>query len=209
MAFKEKDRLKALLWSDRHCCLCGRQCGVAIELHHIKPKGRHGPDSFENAIPLCFDCHCSVGHYQDSHSRGLKISEDELVRRREQLYDLHTSKYVPPVTVRLIGYPDIGFEIVHCADNNPAAAFVTILPHGTRNRIASAYYCGKRAWNLNPRTGIFGHFASPFAKTSKAPYRIEIRVTLRDQVGRNHILLPCAYTWDGHSPDWYLEPSPK
>ena len=214
MAFRPEDRIKALLWCDRHCCLCGKQCGVAIELHHVRPKAKGGADTFENAIPLCFDCHCTVGHYHNAHSRGLKVSEGELKRRREQVYDRHTLKYVPPVLVRLTTqertkYPDIGFVITHCSDHNPVSAFVTLIPQAAPKGISSRYYQGKRPWNLNPRASIYGHFLSPFSSTTAARYTIEIRVTLRDQVGRDHRLLPCAYSLNNVNEDWYLEPSPE
>ena len=38
--FSDDVKLKCLLWSDRHCCLCGKQCGINIEIHHIIPKAK-------------------------------------------------------------------------------------------------------------------------------------------------------------------------
>lgn len=34
-AFDEADKLKALLWCDRHCCLCGKAAGIGIEVAHF------------------------------------------------------------------------------------------------------------------------------------------------------------------------------
>jgi hypothetical protein len=42
-----------------------------------------GDDSFENCIPLCFDCHAEVEHYNDQHPRGRKFSENELRQHRD------------------------------------------------------------------------------------------------------------------------------
>src|SRR4030095_13483185 len=91
--FTEPDKLKALLWCDRHCCLCGKAAGVGIEVAHID---RHKSD-FDNAVPLCFDCHAAVGHYNREHPRGKKYSAQELRTRREQVYEQHTRYLVPPV----------------------------------------------------------------------------------------------------------------
>jgi len=68
----------ALVASGRCCCICHKFCGVRIETHHIRPVSKGGDDSFENCIPLCFDCHAEVEHYNDQHPRGRKFSESEL-----------------------------------------------------------------------------------------------------------------------------------
>lgn len=74
---------KALLSSRRQCCLCEKKCGVKIECHHIV---QGGPNTFENCIPLCFDCHSEVKHYNDKHPRGTKYTPSELRARRDQWY---------------------------------------------------------------------------------------------------------------------------
>jgi 5-methylcytosine-specific restriction endonuclease McrA len=79
--FSEETRIKVLLWSYRHCCLCGKQCGTKIEVHHIVPKSRGGTSDIDNAIALCFDCHSEVGAYQAAHPKGTKFSEKELKAR--------------------------------------------------------------------------------------------------------------------------------
>ena len=61
--FNEEQKVKVLLWCARHCCLCGKHCGVAIEVAHIEK----GSNDIDNAIPLCFQCHAEVGHYNRSH----------------------------------------------------------------------------------------------------------------------------------------------
>ena len=33
--FSENDKIKCLLWCNRHCCLCGKACGTNIEIAHI------------------------------------------------------------------------------------------------------------------------------------------------------------------------------
>lgn len=62
--FSEEDKLKCLLWSDRHCCVCDTPCGLDIEIAHIDPKG--GED-FDNAIPVCYKHHAEIGRYNKEH----------------------------------------------------------------------------------------------------------------------------------------------
>lgn len=44
---------------------------------------RRGDDTFENCIPLCFDCHAEVEHYNEQHPRGRKFCESELRKHRD------------------------------------------------------------------------------------------------------------------------------
>jgi len=62
MPFDPAIRTKVLLWSDRHCCLSNKACGVNIEVHHVIPENKKGKSNLDNAIPLCFDCHSEIMH---------------------------------------------------------------------------------------------------------------------------------------------------
>ena len=63
MAFPAEVAEKALLDCGRHCCICHKFCGFKIELHHIKQVAEGGKDTYDNCIPLCFDCHAEVKAY--------------------------------------------------------------------------------------------------------------------------------------------------
>lgn len=67
----------------RRCCICYRFCGTNMELHHIQPEADSGPSTLENCIPLCFNCHADVGHYNDRHPKGTKYRPGELLRHRD------------------------------------------------------------------------------------------------------------------------------
>jgi len=86
MPFSQGDTEKALVACGRHCCLCHKFCGTNIELHHIIPASEGGTDVFDNAIPLCFDCHAEVKHYNPQHPRGRKFTERELRMHRDGWY---------------------------------------------------------------------------------------------------------------------------
>lgn len=87
MSFPASVKDEALVACGRHCCICHRFCGLKIEIHHIKPKASGGPDTFENAIPLCFDCHADMRTYDSKHPKGTKYSEIELKKFRDNWYE--------------------------------------------------------------------------------------------------------------------------
>lgn len=86
MSFPPKIKTKALIACGRCCCLCKKFCGTNIEVHHIIPQAQGGDNSFENAIPLCFDCHAEVERYNPSHPKGNKYKPDELKKLRDEWY---------------------------------------------------------------------------------------------------------------------------
>lgn len=76
-------RDQALVACGRQCCICHRFCGTKIECHHIVTESDGGPSTLENCIPLCFDCHADVGHYNPQHPKGTKYSITELRKHRD------------------------------------------------------------------------------------------------------------------------------
>jgi hypothetical protein len=60
---------------------------IKIELHHIKQEADGGENSFENCIPLCFDCHSDVKTYNPKHPKGRKYTEKELISHRNSWYE--------------------------------------------------------------------------------------------------------------------------
>lgn len=88
MGFPLNVAQRALISSGRCCCICHKFCGIKIELHHIKPKSERGLDTFENCIPLCFDCHAEVKAYNPKHPKGRKFTESELQSHRDNWYDI-------------------------------------------------------------------------------------------------------------------------
>lgn len=82
----EKVKEDVLVKCKRYCCFCGRYKGRDIEVHHIVQKADGGEDSFDNAIPLCFDCHSEIGSYNANHPKGNKFKAGELKRIRDDFY---------------------------------------------------------------------------------------------------------------------------
>lgn len=86
MGFSQKVKDEVLVASGRHCCLCHKFCGLKIELHHIVQRAEKGEDTFENCIPLCFECHADMRSYDHKHPKGTKYTPTELVRHRDNWY---------------------------------------------------------------------------------------------------------------------------
>lgn len=86
MGFSADVSERALVDCGRCCCLCHKFCGFKIELHHIIQKADGGEDSYENCIPLCFNCHADVKAYNPRHPKGKKYTESELKRHRDVWY---------------------------------------------------------------------------------------------------------------------------
>ena len=88
MGFPSDVRTKVLIRSARICCLCFKQCGTKIEVHHIVQEADGGPNTEANALPVCFDCHAEVGSYNPRHPKGTKYRDEELRTRRDNVYKL-------------------------------------------------------------------------------------------------------------------------
>jgi hypothetical protein len=88
MSFRQEIRRAALVASARHCCVCQRYKGVRVEVHHIVPEADGGPNTLDNAIVLCFDCHADAGHYNQRHPRGTKFSRAELRAAKEKWFGI-------------------------------------------------------------------------------------------------------------------------
>ena len=86
MAFPNEVKIKALVACVRRCCICHKFCGNNMEIHHIRHHAKGGDDTFENAIPLCFDCHAEVGQYDPTHPKGTKKKKKELISHRDNWY---------------------------------------------------------------------------------------------------------------------------
>ncbi|CAA0254792.1 HNH endonuclease [Tenacibaculum maritimum] len=95
MGFTPKVKEDILVSSARHCCVCHRYKGVKIEIHHITPKEQGGEDTFENAIPLCFDCHSDAGHYFAKHPKGTKFSIKELRKHKKSWFNIVEKNSIP------------------------------------------------------------------------------------------------------------------
>lgn len=57
-----------------------------MELHHAVQTAEGGADTFENCVPLCFECHADMRSYDHKHPKGTKYTPTELCRHRDNWY---------------------------------------------------------------------------------------------------------------------------
>jgi hypothetical protein len=210
--FKKDDKIKALLWCARHCCLCEKPTNVGIEIAHIVQDS--GDNTLENAMPLCFDCHAVIGHYNKEHPRGKMYSAEELKALRDQIYDKYTAHLLSKVQCSLFQrdvfeLPKVGCAISHLGETYPLKAKVDIdIYYGGKKYkpITAGHHNGRYLWNLNPGFTISGHFEIPFQADPKKenPLMAKVSICLVDIYEREHNLLPVGFIHDGD--DWYVEP---
>jgi len=82
MAFSEQLKLRVKRRSAFRCCRCHE---IGIEVHHIVPQGEGGPDTEDNAAPLCPNCHTWFGANPEKRK--------EIRQMREWWYEVCTTKY--------------------------------------------------------------------------------------------------------------------
>jgi len=222
--FKDEDKIKVLLWCERHCCLCEKACDTNIVIHHLRQEGDNLSD-IDNSIPLCFDCHGKIKSYNPKHPVGTSYKIEEIKARRNQIYEKHTRHLVPPIhfevtqvirdnlSLGLRKFPNVGFNLSHNG--------VVFLP--VRVKVEAkvilggkdlgfiedekGYYNGKTAWHLNPTSKVFGNFNVPkMYVESTDDFKIEVRVTVIDEYGREHRHLPQCWTYMRKNNYWFLEP---
>lgn len=100
MPFPLNVRLAALIACQRHCCLCNQRKHTRLQCHHIIPEADDGPDTLDNCIPLCPDCHAEVMAYNPKHPfGGTPYHPQELRRRRDDWYSVIQQRTQRLVTI--------------------------------------------------------------------------------------------------------------
>jgi hypothetical protein len=126
------------------------------------------------------------------------------------------TEYLPPkfeVTQKLPNgkkrkFPDVGFNIGN-PNNSPMR--VKVLVKSFLGKIMldpiPDHYSGKRIWNLNPLSGVMGHFqVSDKSIKSIKNLRLEINVIYIDQNNKEHKMLPVGFVYMRKENDWFFDP---
>jgi hypothetical protein len=196
-----------------------------IEVDHIVQPEDGGTNDIHNAMPLCFECHGLLHHYNRLHPRGTKYFERERKTRRDQIYEEFTRHLVPAVDYQVTQshirpgapprtFPDVSFILRHLGDHLPVRVLtvLTVKVGAKTLKPLAGHYAGKKPWRLNPRTSHEGHFyIPPTAVNSRARLEVQAAVTIIDMYDRHHRLLPVSWIYvrkpSGGKPGyWYFEP---
>lgn len=86
MAFSEELKLEVKKKAMFQCCRCHE---IGIEIHHIISHKEHGPDTIENAAPLCPNCHTWFGDNP--------IKRTEITQMRDHWFETVKQMYGPKV----------------------------------------------------------------------------------------------------------------
>lgn len=86
MAFSEKVKKEARKLSDGKCVICKKE--VALEIHHIIPQEENGPDTLDNAAPLCANCHEIYGGNPTKRKLIRQLRDNWYERVREASKDI-------------------------------------------------------------------------------------------------------------------------
>jgi hypothetical protein len=220
--FSEEIKLRALLWSNRHCCVCDNRCGLDIEVAHIDPTGG---ENFDNAIPVCYTHHAQIGRYNNEHPRGNKYRIIELKKRREQIYEKYTRHLIPPLLWYLVPrlgdprpfefeLPRVGFVIENHGVHLPTklkvmvSAFLGGKEIDVRINPKKPYYNQRITWNLNSGHNFYGNFSlDKRCVNSNDSLIVEVKITAIDTYERPHDLLPNCYTCVRKEKRWFTEPT--
>lgn len=110
MAFSEQviNQVKEL--ADFTCCRCKH---ISFEVHHIIPQKDGGPDTLENAAPLCPNCHADFGDNP--------IKRKEITQMRDLWYKRVKEKYNQQSPINFSVLSSIDSKLEALANNQDRA----------------------------------------------------------------------------------------
>ncbi len=95
MGFPDDLKLEVKRRTHFQCCLCK---ALYVEVHHIIPEAEDGPNSIENAAPLCPSCHETYGanptkrkFIREARDSWYEICVDRFKGDNAYLEELHSS----------------------------------------------------------------------------------------------------------------------
>ena len=223
--FSARDKKRTLLWSQRHCCYCGKKLGMNIVVAHIEPRKKNASWSIDNAIPLCLNCHQRIFSYADKHPLGSKYTTEELKARRDETYEKHTRHLVPEFDFMITqksppwytrDYPSVGFILFLSRMKEPqpvrfCVVVTAFLNQRNRGTTSDRYYSGRKIWEQpQPRSDrdnmFWGNFTSPVAKVRRGQHlQFRVRVTALDKYEREHAKTR-SWAYDPKGNYWFPEP---
>ena len=220
-------RRKALLWSARHCCLCRKQCGLDIELHHIDPTlDLPHLNAIDNAIPVCYECHSKLEFSLLNSPRGSKFSQREIKDTRDQIYEEKTRHLVPVIMygpTNDFTFPQVRFCITNTDGtlNVRVRCKVEIYVSGKLFGTPTRHDSGAHLWVCNPGLTVSGWFdlANPAKLKKRSAYsgvppheasgkklRLRVHLTIIDVFEREHERIPVTWYFSWEKQEWVYDP---
>lgn len=85
MPFTETIKKTVRKLSDQRCCVC-HHIQIGVDIHHIVPVSDDGPDTIDNAAPLCPNCHRLYGAIRERGHMSVNVEITEMLRLTSKLY---------------------------------------------------------------------------------------------------------------------------
>jgi HNH endonuclease len=152
MAFSEAIKVSVRKKALCRCCICQEPF---VEIHHIVPQAEDGPDTEDNAAPLCSNCH---DRYGDNPKKRKAIREfrdnwyDWVSTQRLQVqFVIELSDHSP----RLQTFDDLERHILDLSTTAPMAAYLQLyeaIQEQLRINGRALGLEGTEVWNL--RVGV-------------------------------------------------------
>jgi hypothetical protein len=114
------------------CCYCRERPGD--EVHHLIPRAEGGPDTIENAVLLCAQCHTVYGHNRDKRK--------QLQQARDHWYDVAARMYAPSPAI---------YEIANESTSPPVESKDWYQVESRFERIRGEVWC---IWQQHDRTKV-------------------------------------------------------
>ncbi|GAJ04562.1 unnamed protein product, partial [marine sediment metagenome] len=97
MTFSEKIKLEVREKAAFSCCRCHL---TGVDVHHIIPEKEGGANDFENAAPLCQNCHDQFGDNPSKH-KEIRQMRDWWYKIIEERYSKSDLKQLYEINLRL------------------------------------------------------------------------------------------------------------
>jgi len=166
MAFSEKIKIEVKEKAAFRCCRCLNNIG--IDVHHIIPEKNGGTNDFENAAPLCQNCHDQFG---DNPSKRKEIRQ-----MRDWWYKIIEKKYSKQ---DLNQFNEVNLKLEHIQDGqydqqkdiqelkemlkNISDEMINGISPSTASSTASSIVNSAMAVKIGP--GIYSNFFCPNCNT--------------------------------------------
>ena len=158
--------------------------------------------------------------YNPNHPKGTSYKIEEIIRRRDQIYEKHTRHLVPPIDFQITNqnllngekcaFPRVLFHITHRGNSLPVEVLVKAEIHKDSKFLRYAdegHYAGKKSWNLNPSMAYLnGNFKITEAIGNTDRFEIKVFVTIIDEYKRDHRLLPVSWVYERNGNFWFANP---
>lgn len=93
MAFSEKTKLEVKKKAMFQCCRCHE---INVDVHHIDWQRENGPDTFDNAAPLCPNCHRWFGD-NPTKKAEIRMMRDNWYETVERMYGRQVIAIMPQI----------------------------------------------------------------------------------------------------------------